>query len=116
MPPWNTASAKRSKTMRRRFPTNGVNGFNIRRRAGCFMILWGFTCDVRQANGRWSSISQPNISTCFASLGSPTCDFMTSNIRKNHEGGAECRMQSYERAWRDLLADELRLGLWFRKL
>jgi digeranylgeranylglycerophospholipid reductase len=25
-------------------------------------------------------------------------------------------LQSYERAWRALLADELRLGLWFRKL
>src|SRR6266508_3580568 len=79
--------------MRRRFPTNGVHGFNSRRRAGCFMMWWGCTCEVRPANGRWSSISPPNISTCFASLGSPTCGVMTSNIRTNHEGGAEYRFE-----------------------
>src|SRR5262245_16944015 len=91
MRPWNTASAKSSKTMRQRFPTKRGNGFNIRRLGGCFIILLASTCCVRQANGRLSSISPRSISTCFASLGHRTCGFMTSEIRKNHRGGAECR-------------------------
>src|SRR5262245_52349478 len=93
MRPWNTASAKSSKTMRQRFPTKRGNGFNIRRLGGCFIILLASTCCVRQANGRLSSISPRSISTCFASLGHRTCGFMTSEIRKNHRGGAECRHQ-----------------------
>jgi transposase len=78
------------------FPDQRGNGFNIRRHAGCFSILWGSTCCVRQANGRLSSTSPRSISTCFASLGHPTYGFMTSDIHKNHEGGAECRLQRQE--------------------
>src|SRR5262245_43717562 len=102
MRPWNTASAKSSKTMRQRFPTKRGNGFNIRRLGGCFIILLASTCCVRQANGRLSSISPRSISTCFASLGHRTCGFMTSEIRKNHRGGAECRLYSYREAERNL--------------
>src|SRR5215216_6188771 len=76
--------------MKRRVSTTRVQGFNIRRRGGSFMMLWGFTGFVRQANGRWCSISPRNISTCGVSLGSLTCNFTTSDIRKNHKGGAEC--------------------------
>jgi hypothetical protein len=75
--------------MRPRFPTKKVNGFNIRRHVGCCIILWEFTCCVRQANGRLSSISPRNISTCFASLGSLTCGFMTLDIPKNSAGDVE---------------------------
>src|SRR5215510_7766813 len=96
MRPWNTASAKSSKTMRQRFPTKRGNGFNIRRLGGCLIILLASTCCVRQANGRLSSISPRSISTCFASLGHRTCGFMTSEIRKNHRGGAECRLGRWE--------------------
>ena len=45
--PWNTASAKRLQTMRRRFPTTRGNGCNIRRRVGCVIVLLGFTCFIR---------------------------------------------------------------------
>jgi hypothetical protein len=50
---WHIAYAKRSKTMRRPFPTKKANGFTIRRHGGCCRMLWAFTCGVRQANGRW---------------------------------------------------------------
>jgi transposase len=48
----------------------------------------------RQVNGRWCSILPRNISTCSVSLANLTCGFMTSDIRKNHKGHAECRLQS----------------------
>jgi hypothetical protein len=59
------------------------------------IILWGFTYCIRQANGRSFSISPRNISTCFASLDNLTCGVMTSDIRKNHEGDAECRLYDW---------------------
>ena len=56
-----------------------------------------FCGDSLAVSGRpmaaWCSISPRNISTCFASLANLTCGFMTSDIRKNHEGDAECRLQ-----------------------
>jgi hypothetical protein len=65
----------------------------IRRRVESFAIWWGFTCFVRQANSRSFSISLRNISPCCTSLGSLICGFMPSNIRKHHEGSAECPLQ-----------------------
>src|SRR5215217_6261731 len=100
MRPWHTVSAKRSKTMRRHFPTTRDNGCNIRRLVGCVMVSWGCTCVVRQATGRLSAISPQNISTGFASLGRPTCGFMTSNIRKYRRGDAEWRVDPFLEAIR----------------
>src|SRR5919108_4079414 len=98
MPPWNTVSAKRAKTMKRRFPTNRVNGFTIRRRVGSCSILWAFTGGVRQAHGRWFAILQRNSNTCCASLGRLTGNFTPSEIRKNHDGGAECPIEGQRRS------------------
>jgi hypothetical protein len=62
-----------------------------------FSILWAFTCCVSQASGRLHSMLLRNIGTCFASLFNRTCGFMTSDIRKNHKGGAKCRLYVYEK-------------------
>src|ERR671923_1513526 len=108
MPPWNTASAKRSKTTRRRFPTKRANRFTIRRRVGSFIIPLEFTYFVRQASGRSSSILPQNISSCSASLDNPTCGFMTSDIRKNHEGDAECRLITSDQVvvWQGMIREK----------
>jgi hypothetical protein len=75
------------------FPDHKWKPFNIRRRVRSFTMWLGLTCFVRQANGRTFSISLRSISPCCTSSASLICGFMTSDIRKNHEGGAECPLQ-----------------------
>lgn len=47
---WPEAAQDKVWTMLQTTPLD--HGFPIRRHGGCFSILWGFTCCVRQANGR----------------------------------------------------------------
>ena len=92
MRPWTRADAKRSTTSRRHVPTHQATGVTIRRHGGWGMIRWAVTCGVSPANGRLSSIFLRHSGPGFAAVANRPCACLTATIRKNHQGGAECRI------------------------